>query len=109
MIRDRMAKIRKDLDQVTRTRALHRARRQKAPWPVTALVGYTNPGKSTLFNRLTRAYVLAENLLFATLDPTLREVAMPRYETANLSAPVGFNPALPPPRVEACQSDERRM
>ncbi|PWG01227.1 GTPase HflX [Sphingosinicella humi] len=101
MIRDRMAKIRKDLDQVTRTRALHRARRQKAPWPVIALVGYTNAGKSTLFNRLTRADVMAENLLFATLDPTMREVAMPGIEKAILSDTVGFISDLPTQLVAA--------
>src|SRR3546814_713270 len=101
MIRDRMAKIRKDLDQVTRTRALHRARRQKAPWPVIALVGYTNAGKSTLFNRLTRADVMAENLLFATLDPTMREVVMPGIEKAILSDTVGFISDLPTQLVAA--------
>src|SRR5207342_2629580 len=77
LIRDRMAKIRRELDQVKRTRGLHRDRRQRAPWPVVALVGYTNAGKSTLFNRMTRASVMAENLLFATLDPTLREIRLP--------------------------------
>src|SRR3546814_1487140 len=101
MIRDRRAKIRKDLDQVTRTRALHRARRQKAPWPVIALVGYTKAGKSTLFNRLTRADVMAENLLFATLDPTMREVAMPGIEKAILSDTVGFISDLPTQLVAA--------
>ncbi len=78
LIRDRMAKLRRELDQVARTRTLHRARRQRAPWPVIALVGYTNAGKSTLFNRLTRAEVMAEDLLFATLDPTMREIAPAR-------------------------------
>ena len=101
LIRDRMAKLRKELDQVTRTRALHRARRQRAPWPVIALVGYTNAGKSTFFNRLTNADVMAENLLFATLDPTMREVAMPGIEKAILSDTVGFISELPTQLVAA--------
>jgi GTP-binding protein HflX len=101
LIRDRMAKLRKELEQVTRTRALHRARRQRAPWPVIALVGYTNAGKSTLFNRLTNADVMAENLLFATLDPTMREVAMPGLEKAILSDTVGFISELPTQLVAA--------
>jgi hypothetical protein len=83
------------LDDVSRTRGLHRARRQKAPWPVIALVGYTNAGKSTLFNRLTRADVMAENLLFATLDPTMREIALPGFDKAILSDTVGFISDLP--------------
>ncbi|MDB5722674.1 MAG: hflX, partial [Alphaproteobacteria bacterium] len=85
LIRDRMAKLKKELEQVTRTRGLHRARRQRAPWPVIALVGYTNAGKSTLFNRLTGAHVMAENLLFATLDPTMRQVSLPGIDKAILS------------------------
>jgi GTP-binding protein HflX len=101
LIRDRMAKLRRELDQVTRTRSLHRARRHKAPWPVIALVGYTNAGKSTLFNRLTNADVMAENLLFATLDPTMREIAMPGIEKAILSDTVGFISELPTQLVAA--------
>jgi GTP-binding protein HflX len=101
LIRDRMAKLRRELEQVTRTRALHRARRQRAPWPVIALVGYTNAGKSTLFNRLTRADVMAENLLFATLDPTMREVALPGFDKAILSDTVGFISELPTQLVAA--------
>ncbi|MBV8687704.1 MAG: GTPase HflX [Alphaproteobacteria bacterium] len=101
LIRDRMAKLRRELDQVTRTRALHRARRQRAPWPVIALVGYTNAGKSTLFNRLTRAEVTAENLLFATLDPTMREVPLPGFDKAILSDTVGFISELPTQLVAA--------
>ncbi|MFL6863583.1 MAG: GTPase HflX [Allosphingosinicella sp.] len=100
LIRDRMAKLRRELDQVTRTRALHRARR-RAPWPVIALVGYTNAGKSTLFNRLTRADVMAENLLFATLDPTMREVPLPGFDKAILSDTVGFISELPTQLVAA--------
>jgi GTP-binding protein HflX len=101
LIRDRMAKLRKELDQVARTRTLHRARRQRAPWPVIALVGYTNAGKSTLFNHLTNADVMAENLLFATLDPTMREIAMPGVEKAILSDTVGFISELPTQLVAA--------
>jgi GTPase len=101
LIRDRIAKLRKELDQVSRTRNLHRARRQRAPWPVIALVGYTNAGKSTLFNRLTNAGVMAENLLFATLDPTLREIAVPGFDKAILSDTVGFISELPTQLVAA--------
>ena len=101
LIRDRMAKLKKELDQVARTRGLHRARRQRAPWPVIALVGYTNAGKSTLFNRLTRAEVRAEDLLFATLDPTMREIALPGLDKAILSDTVGFISDLPTQLVAA--------
>jgi len=101
LIRDRMAKLKKELDQVARTRGLHRARRRRAPWPVIALVGYTNAGKSTLFNRLTRAEVLAEDLLFATLDPTMREIALPGLDKAILSDTVGFISDLPTQLVAA--------
>jgi len=101
LIRDRMAKLRKELEQVARTRTLHRSRRQRAPWPVIALVGYTNAGKSTLFNRLTDADVMAENLLFATLDPTMREIALPGFDKAILSDTVGFISELPTQLVAA--------
>lgn len=101
MIRDRMAKIRRELEQVTRTRGLHRARRQRAPWPVIALVGYTNAGKSTLFNRMTGADVMAEDLLFATLDPTMRQIALPGLDKAILSDTVGFVSDLPTQLIAA--------
>lgn len=101
MIRDRMAKIRRELEQVRKTRGLHRARRQRAPWPVIALVGYTNAGKSTLFNRMTGAAVMAENLLFATLDPTMRQIALPGIDKAILSDTVGFVSDLPTQLVAA--------
>lgn len=101
MIRDRMAKIRRELEQVRRTRGLHRDRREKAPWPIIALVGYTNAGKSTLFNRLTGANVMAENLLFATLDPTMRAIRLPGLEKAILSDTVGFISDLPTQLVAA--------
>lgn len=101
MIRDRMARIRRELDQVTRTRGLHRARRQRAPWPVIALVGYTNAGKSTLFNRLTGADVMAQDMLFATLDPTMRQISLPGIDKAILSDTVGFVSDLPHQLVAA--------
>jgi len=101
LIRDRMAKIRRELEQVKRTRGLHRDRRQRAPWPVIALVGYTNAGKSTLFNRMTSAQVTAEDLLFATLDPTLREIRLPGFDKAILSDTVGFVSDLPTELVAA--------
>ncbi|MBM7406486.1 MULTISPECIES: GTPase HflX [Sphingomonas] len=101
LIRDRMARLRRELESVSRTRGLHRDRRQRAPWPVVALVGYTNAGKSTLFNRLTGAEVMAENLLFATLDPTLRQISLPGVDKVILSDTVGFVSELPTQLVAA--------
>lgn len=101
LIRDRMAKLRRELEDVRRTRSLHRDRRQRAPWPVIALVGYTNAGKSTLFNLLTGSDVMAEDLLFATLDPTMREIGLPGLDKAILSDTVGFVSDLPTELIAA--------
>nr|WP_082132963.1 GTPase HflX [Pelagerythrobacter marensis] len=101
MIRQRMGRLRKELEQVRKTRALHRERRSRAPWPVIALVGYTNAGKSTLFNKLTGEAVMAEDLLFATLDPTMRSVRLPGVEKVILSDTVGFISDLPTQLVAA--------
>lgn len=101
MIRDRMARIRRQLEESRRTRALQRAKRQRAPWPVIALVGYTNAGKSTLFNRLTQSDVMAADMLFATLDPTMREIRLPGIDKAILSDTVGFISDLPTELIAA--------
>ncbi|MBH0237021.1 GTPase HflX [Methylobrevis albus] len=101
LLQDRIAKIEGDLDQVRRTRDLHRQNRKKVPHPVVALVGYTNAGKSTLFNQLTAADVLAQDLLFATLDPTLRRIKLPHGTEVILSDTVGFISDLPTHLVAA--------
>ena len=101
LIQERMKRIERDLEGVTRTRGLHRASRDKVPFPTVALVGYTNAGKSTLFNRLTRAEVLAKDMLFATLDPTTRLVALPHGMKVILSDTVGFISDLPTMLVAA--------
>ena len=101
LIQERMTRIERDLEAVKKTRGLHRKSRQDVPFPVVALVGYTNAGKSTLFNRLTRAEVLAEDMLFATLDPTLRGLRLPHGARIMLSDTVGFISDLPTMLVSA--------
>jgi GTPase len=100
-LQDKIARLEEELEQVRRTRDLHRRQRQKAPHPVVAMVGYTNAGKSTLFNRLTFSDVLAKDLLFATLDPTLRRIRLPNGADAILSDTVGFISNLPTHLVAA--------
>ena len=100
-IDDRITALKKELAQVSRTRGLHRTARTRVPYPVIALVGYTNAGKSTLFNRLTGADVMAEDLLFATLDPTMRVVKLPSGRNVILSDTVGFITDLPTTLVAA--------
>ncbi len=101
LIGERIVKIKRELEQVRRTRGLHRRARERVPYPVIALVGYTNAGKSTLFNALTGAGVHAEDQLFATLDPTMRAIGLPSGRTAILSDTVGFISDLPTQLVEA--------
>jgi GTPase len=101
LLAERMAKLKRDLEEVRRTRALHRSARSRVPYPTVALVGYTNAGKSTLFNRLTEGGVLAQDMLFATLDPTLRSLKLPDGRPAILSDTVGFISDLPHELVEA--------
>jgi GTP-binding protein HflX len=101
LIGDRIARLRRELDGTKRTRALHRAARRRVPYPVVALVGYTNAGKSTLFNRLTRSSVVAGDMLFATLDPTMRRLELPSGRQAILSDTVGFISDLPTHLVAA--------
>ena len=95
MIEERLAKIENELGKVKRTRELHRESRRRVPYPIVALVGYTNAGKSTLFNRMTQARVLSADMLFATLDPTLRAVDLPHGARIILSDTVGFISDLP--------------
>jgi GTP-binding protein HflX len=101
LIGERIARLRRELDDVKRTRGLHREARRRVPYPVVALVGYTNAGKSTLFNRLTLAAVGAEDMLFATLDPTMRRLDLPSGRKAILSDTVGFISDLPTHLVAA--------
>jgi GTPase len=101
VIEERIARIENDLERVKRTRKLHRDSRKRVPYPIVALVGYTNAGKSTLFNRLTRASVLEADMLFATLDPTLRAIALPAGAKVILSDTVGFISDLPTMLVAA--------
>lgn len=101
LLQSKIVRIKRELETVVRTRALHRAKRKKVPYPVIALVGYTNAGKSTLFNRLTGADVLAKDMLFATLDPTLRKIVLPHEQTVMLSDTVGFISDLPTHLVAA--------
>jgi GTPase len=101
MIEERIARIEAELEKVKRTRKLHRDSRKRVPYPIVALVGYTNAGKSTLFNRMTRATVLSADMLFATLDPTLRAIDLPRGLRIILSDTVGFISDLPTMLVAA--------
>jgi GTP-binding protein HflX len=101
VIEERIARIEGELERVKRTRKLHRLSRKRVPYPIVALVGYTNAGKSTLFNRLTRASVLEADMLFATLDPTLRAIALPAGAKVILSDTVGFISDLPTMLVAA--------
>jgi GTP-binding protein HflX len=101
LIGERMARIRRELEEVRRTRGLHRGARKRVPYPVVALVGYTNAGKSTLFNALTGAEVYAQDQLFATLDPTMRGLKLPSGRRVILSDTVGFISDLPHELIEA--------
>lgn len=101
LIDDDIIKIKKELSEVKKTRELHRKARRRVPYPIVALVGYTNAGKSTLFNRLTQANVMAKDMLFATLDPTMRQVKLPKGTDIILSDTVGFISDLPTELVMA--------
>lgn len=113
ILADKMAKLRRELDEVRRTREIHRKRRQAAPWPTVALVGYTNAGKSSIFNALSKAKVLAKDMPFATLDPTTRAVRTPSGRKILLSDTVGFITDLPTELIaafratleEVCEAD----
>ena len=113
ILADKMAKLRRELDEVRRTREIHRKRRQAAPWPTVALVGYTNAGKSSIFNQLSEAKVLAKDMPFATLDPTTRAVRTPSGRKILLSDTVGFITDLPTELIaafratleEVCEAD----
>lgn len=100
-IDEQLVRLRRQLDKVVKTRDLHRKARAKVPYPIVALVGYTNAGKSTLFNRLTGAQVMAKDMLFATLDPTMRKVELPTGSEVILSDTVGFISDLPTELVAA--------
>jgi GTP-binding protein HflX len=100
-IDDAIVRLKRQLEKVAKTRSLHRAARKKVPYPIVALVGYTNAGKSTLFNRMTGADVFAKDMLFATLDPTMREVELPSGQKIILSDTVGFISELPTQLVAA--------
>lgn len=100
-IDEQLVRLRRQLGKVVKTRTLHRAARAKVPYPIVALVGYTNAGKSTLFNRLTGAYVMAKDMLFATLDPTMRRLRLPDGPEVILSDTVGFISDLPTELVAA--------
>lgn len=101
MIADKIKQLKSELEEVRRTRGLHRNQRKKVPYPIVALVGYTNAGKSTLFNNLTKSEVFAKDLLFATLDTTLRSLKLPNGRSAILSDTVGFISDLPHELVAA--------
>ena len=100
-VRDRISHLKKEIEQVKRTRTMHRAKRQRVPLPIVALVGYTNSGKSTLLNQLTASQVLAEDKLFATLDPTTRPLILPHKQRVLLTDTVGFIRRLPVQLIDA--------
>lgn len=104
LIADRITQLKKDLERVKKTRDLGRKARERVPFPIIALVGYTNAGKSTLFNTLTKADVMAEDLLFATLDPTMRKLELPSNQTVILADTVGFISNLPTSLIAAFRS-----